>query len=170
MANIVTALSKNFKVELLKGGHNLASDEIRISLIKFGHSGTYNADTTAWQTIETASDFTTGAGYSTDDGALDQPYNTFSGAGSGARAAAEATFPKIAAGSTTAIMDFVDATFNTVTVQADGCVMYNATYTNATDDNVIAIFDFGGTVSSTQGNFTIQFPAPGASTSILRLA
>ena len=147
MADIITSLSKNFKIELLKGGHNLASDEIRISLIKFGHTGTYDADTTSWQTIETAGDFTTGAGYST-----------------------EATFPKIEAGSTTAIMDFVDATFNTVTVEADGCVMYNASYSAATDDNIIAIFDFGGTVSSTQGNFTIQFPAPGASTSILRLA
>ena len=36
--------------------------------------------------------------------------------------------------------------------------------------NVIAVFDFGGTVSATAGDFTIQFPAPGASTSILRLA
>ena len=167
MADIITSLSKNFKIELLKGGHNLASDEIRISLIKFGHTGTYDADTTSWQTIETAGDFTTGAGYSTDAGATDQPYNTFA---TGARAVAEATFPKIEAGSTTATMDFEDATFNTVTVQADGCIMYNASYSAATDDNIIAIFDFGGTVSSTQGNFTIQFPAPGAATSILRLA
>tara|TARA_R110002124_G_scaffold133987_1_gene296600 strand:+ start:360 stop:863 length:504 start_codon:yes stop_codon:yes gene_type:complete len=167
MPDITTALSKNFKIELLKGNHDLANDEIRISLIKFGHSGDYDADTTSWQTVETASDFTTGAGYSTNAGGTNQPYNTFA---TGARAVAESTFPKIEAGSTTAIMDFTDATFHTVTVQADGCVMYNASYNAASDDNIIAIFDFGGTVSSTQGNFTIQFPAPGASTSILRLA
>ena len=69
---------------------------------------------------------------------------------------------------TTAVMDFDDAVFTSVTVQADGCILYNPNADSAA--NVIAVFDFGGTVSATAGDFTIQFPAPGASTSILRLA
>ena len=68
---------------------------------------------------------------------------------------------------TTAILDFNDSVFQSVTTSADGCILYNPQFAT---NNIIAIFDFGGTVSATSGDFTVQFPAPGASTSILRLA
>ena len=169
MPTITTALSKNFKIELLKGNHDLTAADIRIALIKFGHTGDYDADTLSWSTLNTAGDQPTGSGYSSAASDPLQPYNLFTGTGGGAICDPEAGFPRIETGTTTATMDFVDATFNTVTVQADGCIMYNDNIAES-GDNVIAIFDFGGTVSSTNGNFTIQFPAPGATTSILRLA
>ena len=153
---ITTALSNAFKLELLKGNHDFDNDTFRVALIKQSPSGTYNATTAAYTDL--GSDQASGSGYT----------STFDTRSSGAAAAIATGFPKVAAGTTTAIMDFDDAVFTSVTVQADGCILYNPNADSSAD--VIAVFDFGGTVSATAGDFTIQFPAPGATTSILRLA
>lgn len=158
----VTALSNAFKLELLKGKHDLDNHEIRVALIKENPSGTYDATTVAYS--ELGADQASGTGYT----------GTFDTITTGARAfiatddvgGTNTQYPKM--DGTTAILDFDDAVFTNVTVQADGCILYNKDADSAA--NVIAVFDFGGTVSATAGDFTIQFPAPGASTSILRLA
>ena len=150
----VTALSNAFKLELLKGNHDFDNDTFRVALIKENPSGTYDATTVAY--TELGSDQASGTGYT----------GTFDTVSTGAQAAIATGYPQM--DGTTAIMDFDDAVFSSVTVQADGCILYNPNADSAA--NVIAVFDFGGTVSATAGDFTIQFPAPGASTSILRLA
>ena len=159
---IETALSNVFKLELLKGKHDLDNHEIRVALIKENPSGTYDATTVAYSELGT--DQASGTGYT----------GTFDTITTGARAniasddvgGTNTQYPKVVG--TTAILDFDDAVFTNVTVQADGCILYNKDADSAA--NVIAVFDFGGTVSATAGDFTIQFPAPGATTSILRLA
>lgn len=153
---ITTSLSDAFKLELLKGNHDFDNDTFRVALIKQTPSGTYGAATVAYSEIAANSDNPTGAGYS----------GTFDTLSTGAQAAIASGYPQMSG--TTAIMDFDDAVFSNVTVQADGCILYNPNADSAA--NVIAVFDFGGTVSATAGDFTIQFPAPGATTSILRLA
>jgi hypothetical protein len=161
---ITTALSNAFKLELLKGKHDLDNHEIRVALIKENPTGTYDATTLAYSELDTNSDHPSGTGYTA----------TFDSITTGARAliasddvgGTNTQYPKMSG--TTAILDFDDAVFTNVTVQADGCILYNKDADSAA--NVIAVFDFGGTVSATAGDFTIQFPAPGASTSILRLA
>ena len=150
----VTALSNAFKLELLKGNHDFDNDTFRVALIKENPTGTYDATTVAYS--ELGSDQASGTGYT----------GTFDTISTGAQAAIATGYPQM--DGTTAVMDFDDAVFTNVTVQADGCILYNANADSAA--NVIAVFDFGGTVSATAGDFTIQFPAPGASTSILRLA
>ena len=151
---ITTALSNAFKLELLKGNHDFDNDTFRVALIKENPSGTFGAATVAY--TELGSDQASGTGYT----------GTFDTVSTGAQAAIATGYPQM--DGTTAIMDFDDAVFSSVTVQADGCILYNPNADSAA--NVIAVFDFGGTVSATAGDFTIQFPAPGASTSILRLA
>ena len=151
---ITTALSNAFKLELLKGNHDFDNDTFRVALIKETPSGTFGAATVAYS--ELGSDQASGTGYT----------STFDTVSTGAQAAIATGYPQM--DGTTAVMDFDDAVFTTVTVQADGCILYNPNADSAA--NVIAVFDFGGTVSATAGDFTIQFPAPGASTSILRLA
>jgi len=151
---ITTALSNAFKLELLKGNHDFDNDTFRVALIKENPTGTYNATTVAY--TELGSDQASGTGYT----------STFDTVSTGAQAAIATGYPQM--DGTTAVMDFDDAVFASVTVQADGCILYNPNADSAA--NVIAVFDFGGTVSATAGDFTIQFPAPGASTSILRLA
>ena len=151
---ITTALSNAFKLELLKGNHDFDNDTFRVALIKENPSGTFGAATVAY--TELGSDQASGTGYT----------GTFDTVSTGAQAAIATGYPQM--DGTTAIMDFDDAVFSSVTVQADGCILYNPNADSAA--NVIAVFDFGGTVSATAGDFTIQFPAPGASTSSLRLA
>ena len=151
---ITTALSNAFKLELLKGNHDFDNDTFRVALIKENPSGTFDATTVAYS--ELGSDQASGTGYT----------GTFDTVSTGAQAAIATGYPQM--DGTTAVMDFDDAVFTSVTVQADGCILYNPNADSAA--NVIAVFDFGGTVSATAGDFTIQFPAPGASTSILRLA
>jgi hypothetical protein len=151
---ISTALSNAFKLELLKGNHDFDNDTFRVALIKETPTGTFGAATVAYS--ELGSDQASGTGYT----------STFDTVSTGAQAAIATGYPQM--DGTTAVMDFDDAVFTSVTVQADGCILYNPNADSAA--NVIAVFDFGGTVSATAGDFTIQFPAPGASTSILRLA
>ena len=153
---ITTALSNAFKLELLKGNHDFDNDTFRVALIKENPSGTYDATTVAYSELATNSDNPSGVGYA----------GVFDAISTGAQAAIATGYPQM--DGTTAVMDFDDAVFTNVTVQADGCILYNPNADSTA--NVIAIFDFGGTVSATAGDFTIQFPAPGASTSILRLA
>ena len=151
---ITTALSNAFKLELLKGNHDFDNDTFRVALIKENPSGTFDATTVAYTDL--GSDQASGTGYT----------STFDTVSTGAQAAIASGYPQM--DGTTAVMDFDDAVFTNVTVQADGCILYNPNADSSA--NVIAVFDFGGTVSATAGDFTIQFPAPGASTSILRLA
>jgi hypothetical protein len=151
---ITTALSNAFKLELLKGNHDFDNDTFRVALIKENPTGTYDATTVAYTDL--GSDQASGTGYT----------STFDTISTGAQAAIATGYPQM--DGTTAVMDFDDAVFTNVTVQADGCILYNPNADSSA--NVIAVFDFGGTVSATAGDFTIQFPAPGASTSILRLA
>ena len=151
---ITTALSNAFKLELLKGNHDFDNDTFRVALIKETPTGTFGAATVAYSELGT--DQASGTGYT----------STFDTISTGAEAAIASGFPQMSG--TTAIMDFENAVFSTVTVQADGCILYNPNADSAS--NVIAVFNFGGTVSATAGDFTIQFPAPGATTSILRLA
>jgi len=163
MATITTGLSNAFKLELLKGNHDFDSDTMRVALIKENHADNYDNTTVSYSELGT--DQATGSGY-------DSVYDTLSTGATATLSTTDAsgsatTYPQMASDGTTAILDFNDAVFQSVTTAADGCILYNPQFTV---NNIIAIFDFGGTVSATSGDFTVQFPAPGASTSILRLA
>jgi len=143
---ITTAMCSSFKQELLGGTHDLDSDSIKVALIKSSMSGTYNAATTNYSDVTGNSDEASGTNYTTGGQVLDSPAISLSG--------------------TTALVDFADEVFSNVTVSADGCIIYNAGQSN----KAIAVVDFGGTVSATAGNLTIQFPAADASNAIVRIA
>lgn len=143
---ITTAISKTFKQELLGGIHDLDTDTIKVALIKETPTGTYDNTTANYSDVTGNSDEATGTGYT----AGGQDLNNIT----------------ISLDGTTAIIDIDDETFSTVTVSADGCIIYNSSQGN----KAIAVFDFGGTKSSTNGDFTIVFPTPDASNAILRLA
>lgn len=158
MGTITTALSDQFKLQLLKGNHDF-DNSMRVILLKEEENlvRSYGATTNDISTVGT--DEVSGTNY-------DANFSLNAG-NNGAEATVASGFPQIPSGSTTAIMDFNDVTFSNVTVASDGCILYNS---GNTGNEVIAVFSFGGTVSSTSGDFTIQFPTPGATTSILRIA
>ena len=143
---ITTAMCTSFKQELLGGLHDLDTDSIKLALIKPSNSGTYGAATTNYSDVTGNSDESSGTNYSAGGQALGSPSITVSG--------------------TTAMVDFADEVFSNVTTSADGCIIYNT----ANSNSAICVIDFGGTVSATAGDLTIEFPAVGASTTVIRIA
>lgn len=143
---ITTALCNTFKQELLGGTHDLDTDVIKLALIKASPTGTYSAATTNYSDVTGNSDEVTGTGYTAGGQALDSATITLSGS--------------------TAFVDFADEVIVTATVSADGCIIYNSSKAN----RAIAVIDFGGTKTSTNGDFTIQFPTADASNAIIRIS
>jgi len=143
---ITTAMCNSFKQELLGGVHDLDTHTLKLALIKDSPSGTYGAATTNYSDVTGNSDEASGTNYSAGGQSLDGASITLAG--------------------TTAIVDFTDEVFSNVTISADGCIIYNSSQSN----KAIAVIDFGGTVSATAGDLTIQFPAAGASTAVIRIA
>ena len=109
-------------------------------------SGTYGAATTNYSDVTGNSDEATGTNYSAGGQNLD-----------GAA---------IATSGTTAFLDFTDEVFANVTTSCDGCIIYNSSQSN----KAICVIDFGGTVSATAGDLTIEFPTADASNAIIRIA
>jgi hypothetical protein len=143
---ITTAMCTSFKSELLGGTHDLDTNSLKLALIKASPSGTYGAATTNYSDVTGNSDEASGTNYSAGGQVLD-----------GAT---------ISTDGTTAIVDFTDEVFSNVTLSADGCIIYNTSQSN----KAIAVIDFGGTVSASAGDLTIEFPAANASNAVIRIA
>ena len=143
---ITTAMCTSFKSELLGGTHDLDTDTLKIALIKDSPAGTYGAATTNYSDVTGNSDEATGTNYTAGGQNLDGATITTSG--------------------TTALVDFTDEVFADVTVSCDGCIIYNSSQGN----KAICVIDFGGTVSATAGDLTIEFPTADASNAIIRIA
>ena len=139
-------MCSSFKQELLGGVHDLDTHTLKIALIKSGMSGTYGAATANYSDVTGNSDEATGTNYSAGGQNLDGAAISLSG--------------------TTAIVDFTDEVFSNLTLSARGCIIYNSSASN----KAIAVFDFGGTVSATSGDFTIVFPTADASNAVIRIA
>ena len=143
---ITTAMCTSFKEELLNGLHDLSTDVLKIALITDTPTGTYDASTTNYSDVTGNSDEASGTNYTAGGQVLDGANISIDG--------------------TTAIVDFTDEVFSNVTVSADGCIIYNTSNTDA----AIAVIDFGGTVSATAGDLTIEFPTADASNAVIRIA
>lgn len=140
---ITTAMCNTFKQELLGGVHDLDTDSLKIALIKATPTGTYGAATTNYSDL--GSDEATGTNYSAGGQALDSATITLSGS--------------------TAFVDFADEVFSNLTISADGALIYNTSQAN----KAIAVFNFGSTVTSTAGDFTVIFPTADASNAVIRI-
>lgn len=143
---ITTAMCTSFKQELLGAVHDMDTHTLKLALIKSGMSGTYGAATTNYSDVTGASDEASGTNYSAGGNNLDSA--------------------AIAVSGTTAHVDFADEVFSNVTCSAAGCIIYNSSASN----KAVCVIDFGGTVSATAGDLTIEFPAAGASTAVIRIA
>ena len=146
MGTITTAMCNSFKQELLGGVHDLDTHTLKIALIKSSMSGTYGAATANYSDVTGNSDEATGTNYSAGGQNLDSGTIALSG--------------------TTATVDFADEVFSNLTITARGAIIYNSSASN----KAIAVFDFGGDVSATSGDFTIVFPTADASNAVIRIA
>ena len=144
MANIIPDA---FKLELLSGTHNFASggNTFKIALYVTTLGPPYTTASTVYSTTNEVS--SSGTGYTTGGQALD---------GQGV------TVP----GSNTAVVDFDNEVFSSVTLTSLGAAIYNDT----NGDKLCLVIDFGGAKVATSGDFTIQFPADAATTAIIQVA
>lgn len=138
----------SFKAELLEGKHDFnASSGHTFKIALFTSSATLGAATTDYST----SNEVVGSGYTAGGNTLTNIDPTTSG--------------------TTAFTDFSDTTFSTATITANGALIYNTTLDGGTGTtNAVAALAFGGDKTSTNGDFTIQFPTADASNAIIRIA
>jgi len=143
---ITTAMCTSFKSEVLGAVHDLDTHTLKLALIKSGESGTYGAATANYSDVTGNSDEASGTNYSAGGQNLDSAAITVDG--------------------TTAIVDFADEVFSNVTCSAAGCIIYNSSASN----KAICVISFGGTVSATAGDLTIEFPAASASAAVIRIA
>ena len=143
---ITQAICTSFKVELLKGVHDFTAttgDTFKIAL--YTSSATLGAGTTAFTTSNEITN-SSGTAYTSGGATLTSVTPT--------------------SDSTTAVCDFADVSFTSASFTANGALIYNSSESNA----AVAAIAFGADKTVSSGTFTIQFPAAGATTAIIRLA
>ena len=141
---ITQAVCSSFKQELLGGIHNFsASGGNTFKIALYTSSATLDSSTTVYTTSNecpSTGNYTAGG-------------NTLTG-------------QSVTLSGTTAFIDFDDSTWTSSTISAAGALIYNSSASN----KAVLVLSFGGTYSSTNGNFTIQFPAATSSTAVLTLS
>ena len=141
---ITTAMCNSFKQDLLGGVHDLDTDTLKVALIQASPSGTYDADTTNYS--EVSSEEAIGTNYTAGGQELDSAVITLTG--------------------NTVFVDFADEVFANLTISSSGAIIYNASQGNKT----IAVFDFGGVITATSGDFTLVFPTADANNAVIRIS
>ena len=142
---ITQALPNSFKKQLLDGDQDFSSaggDVFKLAL--YVSTATLSAATTSYTTSGEVS--SSGTGYTTGGKAL---------VNSGTSVV-----------STVAFTDFADLSFQSVTLTARGCLIYNTSFSNS----AVAVLNFGADKTATSGTFTIQFPAFTSSAAIIRIS
>jgi hypothetical protein len=141
---ISQAICNTFKQELFQAVHNFNNPGGNtFYLALYTSSATIGAATTAYTSSGEVSSI--GTNYPAGGSALTSVSPALSGS--------------------TAILNFANLTFPSVTLTARGCLIYNSTATNKS----VAVFDFGSDKTATDGDFTVIFPAATASTAVIRL-
>jgi hypothetical protein len=142
---ITQAIANSFKKELLEGQHEFQFGGDKFKLALYSSSATLNSTTTSFTTTSEVGNSGT---YASGGGALVQPN------------------PSTSIASGVAIVDFNDLSFTGATITARGGLIYNTSATN----KAVAVLDFTADKVSTDGTFTIIFPAFTTAAAILRIS
>ena len=139
---ITQAICTVFKQDLMSPGGNLAAQTLKCAL--YDNTASLAANTTAYATANEIS--SSGTNYTTGGNAL--------------------TNVAISVDGTTAIFDADNVTFANATISAQAALLYNANNSNS----AIAVLDFGGVKTSTNGTFVLQFPTANSTAGLIRIA
>jgi hypothetical protein len=139
---IQQAICTVFKQDLMSPGGNLAAQTLKCAL--YTNAATLDATTSVYITGNEVSD--SGTNYTIGGNTL--------------------TNVAISVDGTTAIFDADNVTFPNATISAQAALLYNANNANS----AIAVLDFGGVKTSTNGTFELQFPTANASAGLIRIA
>ena len=124
----------------------------------------HNFNTTAGDTFNLAL-YSTVTGFAADTTTAYTVTNEISGTGYSAGGAA-LTNTTVSVAQNIAFVDFSDLTFQTATITASAALIYNTSQAN----KAVVVLDFGGDKTSTNGDFTIQFPDANSTSAILRIS
>jgi hypothetical protein len=142
---ITQAMCTSFKQELFTATHNFAAsggDVFKIAL--YTNAASLGASTTVYSS---SNEVASGAGYTTGGFTLTNVDPTTSG--------------------TTAMCTFgVNPSWTSASFTCRGALIYNTSKSN----KAVAVLDFGGDQTVSAGTFTINLPAVGPTTALLRLA
>ena len=138
--SITQTVCTSFKVQLLSGIHDFSSNTIKLALFQS------TADLGASTTVYSSTGESSGTGYTAGGANLTviDPVST----------------------GTTAIVDFSDLTFSTVSLTARGALIYNSTKGN----KAICVLDFGSDRIRSAANLVVTFPSADAVNAIIRIA
>ena len=139
---ITQAIATVFKQDLMSPGGNLAALTLKCAL--YDNTASLAANTTVYDTANEVS--SSGTNYTTGGNALTNVAITVDG--------------------TTAIFDADNVTFANATISAQAALLYNSNNSNS----AIAVLDFGGVKTSTNGTFELQFPTANSSAGLIRIA
>ena len=140
---IKQAMCTSFKQALLDGEMDFSSDTSQtFKIALYTSSADLSASTTAYSTTNEIS----GTGYTAGGNTLTVVAPTTSG--------------------TTALLDFSDTTWSSATITARCALIYKS----GGGHPAVAVLDFGSDKSSSNGTFSVIFPAAAASTAIIRIA
>jgi hypothetical protein len=139
---ISQAITVSFKQDLMSPGGNLESQTLKCAL--YDNTATLNENTTAYITSNEISD--SGTNYVIGGETLTNVTITVDG--------------------TTAIFDADNVSWANATISAQAALIYNANNSNSS----IAVLDFGGVKTSTNGTFELQFPNADATNGLIRIA
>ena len=139
---ITQAICTVFKQDLMSPGGNLAAQTLKCAL--YTNAATLDATTSVYITSDEVSD--SGTNYTIGGNTL--------------------TNVAISVDGTTAIFDADNVTFPNATISAQAALLYNSSNANS----AIAVLDFGGVKTSTNGTFELQFPTANATTGLIRIA
>jgi len=136
---ITQALANTFKEDLMDTTANLEANTLKVAL--YDNTATLSSATTAYDVANEV----TGTNYTAGGEAMTGMAVTLDGS--------------------TAIFDADNVSWANATITAQAAVIYNNSLSNA----AIAVLDFGGNKTSTNGTFEIQFPNANASTALIRI-
>jgi len=139
---ITQAICTVFKQDLMSPGGNLAAQTLKCAL--YDNTASLAANTTVYAIANEVS--SSGTNYTTGGNALTNVAITTDG--------------------TTAIFDADNVTFANATISAQAALLYNANNSNS----AIAVLDFGGVKTSTNGTFELQFPTANSTAGLIRIA
>jgi hypothetical protein len=139
---ISQAITVTFKQDLMSPGGNLESQTLKCAL--YDNTASLDQNTAAYITANEISD--SGTNYVIGGETL--------------------TNVVISTDGTTAIFDADNVSWANATISAQAALIYNFTNSNS----AIAVLDFGGVKTSTNGTFELQFPNADATNGLIRIA
>ena len=140
---ITTGVNNIFKQEVMLGEHDLNTNTLKVALVSSSQNVSAG-DPNTYTSI--TGELASGNGYTTGGATL-----------------ANVTVTQV---SSSGVVDFADVSWSAATFTANGCIIYNDSHSSKA---VIAVYDFGGAKSATNGEFKLVVPSATSSSAVIRL-